>query len=204
MIGAPIFVVGQFYAWWTVLNSTLVFSYMGKEGLGLYAIVLMAGGALELLPAAFSQVLYPRMAEHYGRTERLGDAFQITIKPVVLCVLGMIPIIIAGWFVIGLIIRFIVPAYVDAIPAVRWSLLLALCNALGGANNIFPVARRLGLYAVALACGMGSYGLAIYWLTRNGASLVDFAQAMLLGRFVFVFASYVLIGYLLYRERQRG
>ena len=73
VIGAPIFLVAQIYAWWTVLNSTLVFTYTGKEGLGLYAMVLVAGGAFELLPAAVSQVIYPRMAEQYGRTHRLGD-----------------------------------------------------------------------------------------------------------------------------------
>ena len=51
VIGAPIFIVGQVYAWWTVLNSTLVLGFMGQQGLGLYAMVLVAGGALELLPA---------------------------------------------------------------------------------------------------------------------------------------------------------
>ena len=124
VIGAPIFIVGQVYAWWTVLNSTLVFGYMGKQGLGLYAIVLVAGGALELLPTAVSQVLYPRMAEQYGRTGRLGDLIRMSIKPTIVSVVGMIPMIVLGWFAVGPVIRFILPAYVDAIPAVRWSLLV--------------------------------------------------------------------------------
>ena len=106
VIGAPIFIVGQIYAWWTVLNSTLVLGYMGKQGLGLYAVVLVAGGALELLPTAVSQVLYPRMAEQYGRTGRLGDMIRMSIKPTLLSVLGMIPMVVVGWFAVGPVIRF--------------------------------------------------------------------------------------------------
>jgi O-antigen/teichoic acid export membrane protein len=200
VIGAPIFFVGQLYAWWPVLNSTLVFAYMGQQGLGLYSIVLLAGGALELLPAAFGQVLYPRMTEYYGRTGRLDGVIRMSIGPNTICVVGIIPLIVVGWFAVGPVVRFIVPAYVDAVPAIRWSLLVPFCSALAGINNLFPVARQMGLYAVALLCGMAGYGLALTWLTRNGISLIVFPQAMLVGRIVFVLASYVLIGYLVYRE----
>jgi O-antigen/teichoic acid export membrane protein len=53
-IGAPIFIVGQVYAWWIVLDSTLVLKYVGTKGLGLYQLAIMLGQALELFPNALS------------------------------------------------------------------------------------------------------------------------------------------------------
>ena len=193
VIGAPIFIVGQVYAWWTVLNSTLVLGYMGKEGLGLYAMVLVAGGALELLPAAVSQVLYPRMAEHYGRTGRLGDLIRMSIKPTIFSVVAMIPVIIVGWFAVGPVVRFILPAYVDAVPAIRWSLLVPLVTAFCPVINVYNVLRRQDLYIVAIVLGMGAYVSSLMWLVRGGAELTAFPQAMLVGRSLFAFASYVLL-----------
>jgi O-antigen/teichoic acid export membrane protein len=196
VIGAPIFIVGQIYAWWTVLNSTLVLGYKGKEGLGLYAMVLVAGGALELLPAAVGQVIYPRMAEQYGRTGRLGDLIRMSIKPTILSVLGIIPVIVVGWHAVGPVIRFILPNYVDAIPAIRWSLLTPLAQCFLPINNVYNVVRRQDLYIVAIVLGMGAYVGSLMWLVRGGAELTAFPQAMLVGRVVFALSCYVLIVFL--------
>ena len=85
----------------TVLDSTLVLCYMGETGMGLYAMVVMAVSTFDLLPLAVSQVLYPRMAEQYGRTERLDGLLRMTVKPMLLTAAGMVPIIAAGWWLVG-------------------------------------------------------------------------------------------------------
>jgi O-antigen/teichoic acid export membrane protein len=193
IIGVPIFIVGQIYAWWTVLNSTLVLSYMGARGLGLYAMVLVAGGALELLPLAVSQVIYPRMAEQYGRTGRLGDLIRMSIKPTILSVIGIIPLIVVGWFAAEPVIRLVLPNYIDAIPAIRWSLLTALTLCFCPINNVYNVVRRQDLYIVAILLGMGAYVGSLLWLVRDVAVLTAFPQAMLVGRAVFVLLCYVLM-----------
>ena len=59
VIGFPIFLVGQLYAWWVPLNNTVVWFCAGDLGLGLYAMVLTANTALEAIPQALGQVLYP-------------------------------------------------------------------------------------------------------------------------------------------------
>jgi len=202
VIGAPIFIVGQIYAWWTVLNSTLVYGYLGEQGLGLYSIVLVAGGALELLPAAVGQVLYPRMAEHYGRTGRLSDLIRMSIKPILFSVIGIIPLIVVGWFAVGPVIRFIVPAYSDAVPAVRWSLLVPFVQSFCPINNVYNVLRRQDLYIVAIILGIGAYVGSLLWLVRGGADLVAFPQAMLVGRVVFAVLCYafLVLAYLQHRR----
>lgn len=201
VIGAPIFIVGQVYGWWTVLNSTLVLTYTGKQGLGLYAMVLVAGGAMELLPTAVGQVVYPRMAEQYGRTGRLSDLVGMSVKPTFFSAIGIIPVIAVGWFVMDPVVRFILPNYVDAVPAMRWSILLAFVACFGTVNSVFPVLRRLGLYAVAILLGMAAYGGSLMWLTRGGVSLVAFPQAMLAGRATMALSCYLFIAWLEKRDQ---
>jgi O-antigen/teichoic acid export membrane protein len=193
VIGLPIFIVGYIYGLWTVLNSTLVYAYLGDKGMGLLSIVLVIGGAAELLPSAVAQVLYPRLAEQYGRTGQLGELLRMCVKPTILSVAGMIPAVIVGWWAIEPLIRFVLPNYIDAVPAIRWSLLVALVQCILPVTNIFNVVRRQDLYVVAMLLGMGAYGGGLWWLVREGATLVAFAQAMLIGRVVFAGMCYLMM-----------
>jgi len=82
IIGAPIFGVGQVYSWWGgVINSTLVLKFAGTKGMGLYAMVLIATASLDLIPQAVSQVVYPRMAEQYGRSSSVRELVTIARRP---------------------------------------------------------------------------------------------------------------------------
>ena len=154
-IGAPIFGVAQIYTLWTTLDKTFVLGYTGAEGMGLYAVAFMAGQAFEILPIAISQVIYPRMAEQYGRTHKLADLIPMTVKPILLSVLAMIPMVAVGWWLMPWVVAFLLPKYVAGVPAMRWILLPALLTCFGPVNSVFVVVRRQDLYAVAMLLGMG-------------------------------------------------
>ncbi len=204
IIGAPLFGVGQLYALWTALNPTLVLHYAGTEGMGLYSMAILAGTTLDLLPMAVLQVTYPRMAEQYGRTHNVHELIGMTWKPILLTAGGMIPTIAVAWWLAAPMVRLLVPAYVAAVPAIQWSLLVPFVTAFHPINSVFNVVRRQDLYATAMLLGMASYGGSLMWLTRGGVSLVAFPQAMLIGRAVFVLACYPLVGYLRSREGFHG
>jgi O-antigen/teichoic acid export membrane protein len=204
VVGAPIFGVGQLYAWWAVLDSTLVLCFMGETGMGLYAMVVMAVGTFDLLPLSVSQVLYPRMAEQYGRTERMDGLLRMTVKPVLLTVAGMVPLIAAGWWLVGPAVRILVPKYVDAVPAMQWGLLVPLVGSFSPINNAYNVIKRQDLYVMAIFAGMGTYLVSLLWLVRNQADLTDFPKAMLLGRVVFMVLCYALLAKLVRSPRPSG
>ncbi|MGA2259168.1 MAG: oligosaccharide flippase family protein [Thermoguttaceae bacterium] len=201
-IGLPIFAVNQFFLLWTPINSSLVLAYAGTEGLGLYAVVMMAGNALDILPAALSQVVYPRMSEQYGRTERLSDLIRMTWRPMAYATAGMIPMIAVGEFLVGPFVQLVIPKYVGALPAVRWIMLMPLLTCLGAMSMAFPVVRRQPLNGVAVVLGLASYYGCLMWLLRGGVSLAAFAQAMLLGRVVYVILSSVFLTTLVRREKR--
>jgi len=202
VVGAPIFGVGQLYVWWGVINSTLVLKLAGTEGMGLYSMVLMAGAALGLLPSAISQVIYPRMAEQYGRNESLDDVLRMAWRPMIMTAGCLIPLIAAAWWLVGPVMQWVVPSYADAAPAVQWALLLPLVASFGAVLNVFNVVRRQDLYVVGILLGMAAYGGSLMWLVRDGVALASFPQAMLIGSVVFTMVSYLFIWYL--RSRRVG
>jgi O-antigen/teichoic acid export membrane protein len=202
-VGAPIFGVGQLYGAWRVIDSTLVLKLAGTTGMGLYAMVLMASAALEVVPSAVGQVVYPRMAEEYGRTESLNGLVRIARKPMMVSAIGLIPVVMAGWLLVGPFMRALLPNYVGAVPAMQWSLLLPLVASLQPVTNLFNVARRQVLYATAIVGGVASYAGSLLWLSHGGVSLVDFPQAMLIGRLVMVALCYLFIWRLLVKDRAR-
>ena len=199
-VGAPIFGVGQLYAWWTVLESTLVLKYEGTVGLGLYQPALLVGTAISLLSDAVTQITYPRMAEQFGRTGSLHDLLVMIRKPVLLLSLASVPVIGIVWVALPSLIQLVLPRYVEGIEAAQWLLLATFVRSLVPAVNVLVVVKRLDLYAVAIGLGIAAYVAAVIVLRQNSAGLVGFAQATLLGRAVFIVACYALIGYLARRE----
>ncbi len=196
IIGAPIFMVGQIYAWWSVINRTLVLSYTGTHGMGLYAMVVMTSGAVMLLPHALSQVIYPRMAELFGRGGCVKDLCRITFKPMLLSAVCMVPLVAIAWWLMEPLARLIVPKYVEAVPAMQWSLLQPVLMCFTPINNVFNVIRKQKLYLAAILCGMAVYGVSLMWLIRDGASLVAFPQAMLIGYTAFIADCYLFLYFL--------
>jgi len=192
-IGAPIFAAGQLYAWWTVVNSTLVLHFMGNRGMGLYAMVMVAGSAMSNVPQAVGQVIYPRLAEQYGRSANLNALLKATYKPTLLTLLAMLPLVAIAWVLVEPVTHFLVPKYVDAVPAIKWNLLCVLPLALTPVNNLFPVIKRQGLYVSCIAFGMLSSGVVLLVLITDAPYLAALPQAMLIGRCLFVVACYACI-----------
>jgi O-antigen/teichoic acid export membrane protein len=192
-IGLPIFIVGLLYGLWVPLEKTLVLNYLGKEGLGLYQMVVVAATTMELVPLAVGQVVYPRMAEQFGRTHQLSGLLGMAVKPMLVTAAAMVPLVIVGWWLAEPLTRIVMPKYLAAVPAMKWALLAPWCSSFGVILNAYNVVRRQGLYAVTIVLGMASYTGILFWLIRGGASLVAFPQAMLVGRVVYLAAGYVFL-----------
>ncbi|MCX5871338.1 MAG: oligosaccharide flippase family protein [Deltaproteobacteria bacterium] len=195
-IGAPIFLVGQLYAWWIVLDCTLVLKFAGVKSLGLYQLSVMAGLAVETLPMAVSQILYPKMSEEYGRTRSVRRLVALSVKPVVATILCMVPIVSICWLLLPLAVNLLMPNYAEGIEASRWAVVVAATMAIAPVNNVFNVVKRQDLYLAAVIGGMVVYYGVLLLLNRGGVALVHFPQAMLAGRVFFLVTSYLAVIFL--------
>ena len=107
-----------------VLNATLVLHFTGTEGMGLYAMVALGITALEVVPAALAQVLYPRMAQEYGAGRDTRHLVGISVKPMLATSAALAVVAAVGWFAVEPVVQFLIPQYVGAVPAMQWALLL--------------------------------------------------------------------------------
>ena len=201
IVGGPIFFVGQLYSWWPIINSTLVWKYTGEQGMGLYYLVFNAALALDCLPQALSQVVYPRMAEEYGRTGKLQGLLHLAVKPMAATGLGMIVLIAAGWWLVEPVVRMLLPAFIDAVPAVRWALWAPFIGSFAPVALVFNVVRRQDLYVTAILVGMAAYFACLQWLLRGGVTLVAFPQAMAVGQGTCVLLCWLFVFFLVRKER---
>ncbi|MBN1461955.1 MAG: oligosaccharide flippase family protein, partial [Armatimonadetes bacterium] len=196
-IGVPIFIVGQVYALWAVMDRTLVLRLAGTEAMGLYTIAFQAGMAMDIVPAAVSQVVYPRMAQEYGRTGSPTGLIRITLKPMLLSAVALTLVATVAWLLMESLVRAIMPAYLEAVPALRWTLPLGVILCFGSANNLFNVVRRQGLYLGAMLAGIAAYGVSLALMVQGGVYLSAFPQAMIVGRVVFQLVAYIFLWRLL-------
>jgi O-antigen/teichoic acid export membrane protein len=191
IVGLPIFAVGELAGpLWLLIDQKLVQHFLDSRGLGLYSMVLLAAGTMELFPLAVSQVVYPRMAEQYGRTHDLAAIMSIAVRPTIALVAGILPIIALAWWLAAPLTALLLPNYVDAVPAMRWSLLGSAVLSCCPVFNVYNVVRRQGLYGVVQVLSIAGYFAGLMWLIRGGAELAAFPQAMLVGRVVYLVAGY--------------
>ncbi len=202
--GLPIFIVGQLGLWWPILNSTLILNTMGKTALGLYAVANMANTTIALLPRAMGQVVYPRQAEDYGRTGSIGRQLRMAIMPTTVSLAVSAAVVAVAWPLLPVVVELVLPKYVDGIRAAQWTVLGACLAAFNPVNNIFNVVKRQGRYAAAILIGMGSYGIALWWLLRGEPRLEYFPQAMIFGRIILIVACLAMVLDLWIRERRDG
>ena len=83
---------------WTVNSSR---ASLEGRGWGDYYPATQVCQSFEFLPLAIMQVIYPRMAEQFGRTGSLKDLIPMTVKPDAARLAAMmIPLAVAGWWLL--------------------------------------------------------------------------------------------------------
>ncbi|MGO9114897.1 MAG: hypothetical protein ACLP9L_37270 [Thermoguttaceae bacterium] len=193
IIGFPIFVVGELSQFWITLEGTCVFEILGRRDMGFYAMAVVVGTTLELLPLAVSQVIYPRMAEHYGRTHKVNAILWMAVKPMLATFAGLAPLVLLGWWLARPLTWALLPDFLGAVPAMQWALLPPLLTSFFPIINVFNVVRRQDLYVIGILAGMLGYFVTLRYLFEDGATVSRFPQAMLIGRGVQLIACYILL-----------
>ena len=191
-VGLPIFAAGQILVLWELLDSTLVWKFLGTKELGYYALTRYVWMMLAILPMALAQTAYPRMSQCYGETHDLKRTFRIAIKPSCFVLSIMIPIAVFSWIYLPALVNLTLPKYAPGIEAARWALVIVTLLSFQPMNNLFYVAKRQDLHITALLIGLGTYALVLYLLTRQGINLVAFPQAMSIGRGAYYIVCFVM------------
>jgi len=194
-VGLPIFIVGIIFLMWGTFQNTLVLKLGGAEQYGFFALALMIESSLGVVALSVSQVIYPKMAFEYGAGKKVKDLLKLSIKPILAIFVLLIPSIIIAWIFLPYFVNWLLPNYIGGVEAARWTLLLLLVSIWAVNNNIFNVLQKQRDLLTSIIIGMIIFAVALYILQYlRGFSLVNFPQAMLIGKLSQLIISYLFIG----------
>lgn len=196
--GLPIFAVGYLYLLFTNVDRLLILNGLGQEALGAYTPALLIVQGMAILPTSVAQVLYPRAAEQYGREGSVRNLGRLLFLPIAPLLLLQLPIVLAAWHFMDVLVLRFMPKFVPGIEAARWALLAGLALSLTFPSILFNVARHQRLYAAIILVSMGVAVLA--WECKPARTLADGAIAILAGTICFATLSGGAAWYLIRRD----
>lgn len=147
--GFPIYIVGLVFILLTSVDRVVVLGFLGTEKLGIYTLASIAMAVIMMAPALVSNVMYPKLAEHYGATRDISALLPMVRRVIRLNLLLVIPI--ATVFLLVFYFH-IVPVYLDAYLDGRNAMAIIMVAAVflpvgSGFGDIFNV---IGLQKVYL------------------------------------------------------
>jgi O-antigen/teichoic acid export membrane protein len=189
-VGAPIYGVGQLYALWPTLNATLIVARTSTSAFGIYSVALMVTASIGVMTNSMGQVVYPRMAEEYGRTHDAITALRPVFRATAIVAVVYLAMTTAGWNLLPLLIHAVLPKYSQGIQAAQWALVAGSLAVFALPFSFFAVVRRLVMYTFAVCGGMTAYIAAVLIFGHHPA-LDAFPKAMCIGYVVFLILSYL-------------
>lgn len=178
-VGMPIYWVANIYSLWPILQRTVVAFIGGTKALGLYGMALMVETAMAIITNSISTVIFPKMAQSWGKTRRFKDMINIALKPAIAGFCINVVLVIGGWFLLPYFIKLVVPNFTEGVTAAQWSLVVGLVSIFSVFSNIYMVVQRNMLRMVGYLTGF------ICWLCYlfiayqiKGFSIQMFPQAM--------------------------
>lgn len=189
--GAPIYIVGQIYALWGLLDNSLVLKLEGVRALGIYQLVTITYTAFETLPAAFNQIVYPRMADTFGRTHDPKLVLLEARKPTIWCLSILIPGAFVAWLSMPRLVDLVLPKYHDGISAARWALTASVLASLGPFISVFNVLKRQDLFLFSTLSGIATYLICLIFLQHSQHEIANFPKAMAMGRCAYYIVAFI-------------
>jgi MATE family, multidrug efflux pump len=199
-VGLPIYAVAQLEVLWQAVNSTLVLTTLGTEGMGLFSLAMTIGNVMQILPNAFSKVTMPRAAMTFGKGGRFRSVFGTLIKPTLVLFALMVPAVLIGIPAVDWFTRTLLPNYIEGILAAQWALVMAGLWSLRTVTVALTVVRRQDILLVNTLIGIAVWGSTLFLLNRPEPYIAAFPQAMVAGRVAYLFAGYTAALYLARKE----
>jgi O-antigen/teichoic acid export membrane protein len=187
-VGFPIYLVGLLFTLLTTVDRMIVLGFLGMEQLGLYTMATTALAVLLMVPSLVSNVMYPKIAEHYGSTGRVADLLPLLKKMIRLNLLFTVPLAAVTLVVLYF---YIVPVHLNDYMAGRDAMaiifLAALIYPLGtGVGDFFNVIGLQRVYLRNIVAGFAvNAGVGLLLVAGYGMELKGTAIGTVCGLLVF-------------------
>lgn len=193
--GLPIAVISYIYAVYIGLDKIFILNYFGSDALGNYLPALHVTTALSVLPASIFQIIYPKLAYRYGKTNDINSLKNLVFRPQLILAFSLIPIIIIAIFCIDPFVNYVLPDYVDGILAAKWMIVVIYLRCLGGPQDILMITEDLSPYLICTLICAFIFWLLVYILkdVYNDFHIVPLSLAISTFIFNFIISCYVYL-----------
>lgn len=182
--GLPIYISSQIYSWWGLLNLTLIFLLLNTKEYGVFQIAIIVSSATEIVVISINQIIYPRVAEKYGRLNSQKGLFFSLIRTSGILFCAILIISTVGWLITPWFVSNFLPNYMDGVPAAQWALLATIPLSIQPLVRLFFILKKTYLYMICTLSGMIIYLVQIYGF-QNRLELINFPKSLFVGRLVF-------------------
>lgn len=182
-VGVPIYLLGQASTFFMSMDRLTLVDH--TQALGYYTMALQASTAAQMIPTAFTLVIFPRLAQIYGETDRAMPLWILARKAAAGATLLGGVVGVMGWIATPWVVNGFLPNYRPGIPAAQWASLMGLAMGTYVFGNIFNVIRRQDLFAICWIIGLGGFWGS--WRVLGGLGedrTVVAAQSLLVGTFL--------------------
>ncbi len=177
------------------LDRTLIAIFMDDRDLGHYLLAITVLSIMRVFQFAVSRVLIPALGEEFGHTRDSQALARTTLKSALPVVAVLIPIGIAGWFLMEPVTVWILPDYLAGVPAARITLLSGTCIALLGTNIFYVTIGLQKTLSAMLITGLLVQSIASILLFQLHGTLESFAWGFAAGALTSVVLVHVGIAY---------
>lgn len=203
-IGIPIFFWSYVYSIYVGLDKVFIASHLTERDMGLLTPSIQVTTGLTILPSSFFQIIYPRLCERYGETGTIASLKNLTFTPLKYLAVGLLPIFIGAVFLIGPFIEFVLPKYVDGIPAAKWAILAVYFKCWGGPSDILTVIGKLKYYGLTTLLSAGVFYVGFTFLLNKGWGLEAVTASFAFSTLFFNLLIIGIIAYLAKKEKKHS
>jgi O-antigen/teichoic acid export membrane protein len=200
-VGMPLCFWGTLYtSLWMAAEYSLMLSFGGVKGVGLFAVALLMRESLSILPQSVHQVIMPRVYESYARAGGVTGAAKFTFLTAGILSLCMTLIILLTCTFLNYFVPLFIPKYTDGLPLMKVCLWLALVQAASLPLNGLAATGRSWLFGKGISAGLLTFPLAVYLLNPLIGGVMAVAVGSLIGRVVRTVVAYFDLLMLMRRE----
>lgn len=201
-IGLPIFSVASIFGLWPTFQRTIVLSLLGTKGLGLFALAIVVQNMLNTVNSTISTVSFPKMSHALGEGKKIKNILKIPLK-LSFVALGIYTLILlVGWPLLPIVVKFALPKYILGVEAAQWMLLVAFVSSFAVFSNIYMVIKTNHHRLISYSLGMLVWlGFLLAHDISDITDLVIFSKALFAGMIAITIVDGIFLTYYIKSSR---
>ena len=176
--GFPLFIASYLFQLGMNAERSALLSANDDHLLGLFAPVAAVLSAVLVLPNAAALYIYPQLSRGLGKERdpsKLWDLAWGNTRTTAIVALG---VAISCWFLAEPMTELLFPAYIEAVPAMRWAALTGVFLAFRPMSTALPALQAWRWHYLWVVCFVISKVMLCAWfVSLGGDPLVAVAQA---------------------------